>query len=39
MHTEIEIKDRILKNPMNCLTQFGFNKVTMQEIARQHRNE
>jgi len=33
MHTEIEIKDRILNKAYELFTKFGFNKVTMQEIS------
>ncbi len=33
MHTEVEIKDRILKQSYELFNQFGFHKVTMQEIA------
>lgn len=33
MHTEVEIKDRILHQSYELFNKFGFHKVTMQEIA------
>ena len=33
MHTDAEIKDRILNKTYELFTKFGFHKVTMQEIA------
>ncbi len=32
-HSELEIKDRILKQSYELFNKFGFHKVTMQEIA------
>ena len=32
-HSEVEIKDRILKQSYELFNKFGFHKVTMQEIA------
>ena len=33
MHTDVEIKERILTKAYELFTKFGFSKVTMQEIA------
>ena len=33
MNKEIELKDRILKRANELFNQFGYNKVTMKEIA------